>query len=75
MPLDPQSEAILAALNATGLLPISQFSPVEAREKALAMRAAAPPAHEMWKVTEERGSDTERRLHRQNPDAPRARSG
>ena len=38
MSLDPQSEAVVNALNATGLLPFRQHTPATVREKVLALR-------------------------------------
>ena len=55
MQLDPQSQAIVDALNGTGVLPFSQWSPLEARAKLLAMRPdrAGVPKPDMWQVTDE----------------------
>ena len=55
MTLAPQSEAVLKAMNASGVLPFRQFSAQGAREKILSLRAAAPPAsaYPMWKVSEQ----------------------
>lgn len=55
MSLDPQSEAVVNALNATGLLPFRQHAPATVREKVLALRAARPAisAFPMASVSEE----------------------
>ncbi len=55
MSLDPQSEAVVNALNATGLLPFRQHTPATVREKVLALRVARPAqsAYPMASVTEE----------------------
>ena len=55
MNLEPQSRAVLDALNASGLLPFRQLDPVSMRLKMLSLRPARPasPAHEMASVTEE----------------------
>lgn len=55
MQLDAQSQAIVDALNGTGILPFSQWTPLEAREKLLALRPdrTAVPRPEMWRVAEE----------------------
>ncbi len=55
MSLDPQSQAVVNALNGSGVLPFRQFSPVDARKKILALRAQRPavPAHEMASVVHE----------------------
>ncbi len=55
MELDPQSQAVLDGLNASGVLPFRQFTPAQVRERVLAIRAAAPTvsAHEVGNVTEQ----------------------
>jgi acetyl esterase len=55
MPLDAQSQAIVNALNASGLLPFRQADPVTTRQKMLAGRPPRPatPTHEMASVREE----------------------
>ncbi len=75
--LDAQSKAILDAFDASGVPPLSRFQPSEAREKILALRVEAPPAHEMWKITEEEvtvpdGSFTVRILVPRPPEAGEA---
>lgn len=56
MKLDAQSQAVVDALNASGVLPFrAGGSPVAVREKVLSLRAARPMAseHQMSNVTEE----------------------
>lgn len=55
MTLDPQSQAVLNLLNGSGLLPLNQFEPVEARKRLAASRAPRPavPTHPMHSVSEE----------------------
>ena len=55
MELEPQSRAVVAAINASGVLPFSRFEPIEARAQLLKLRAAPPaePRFKMWKVSEE----------------------
>ncbi len=60
MELDPQSQAVINALNGAGILPFHQWSPAVAREKLQSLRpeGVAFPRPEMWRVTEETiGSD------------------
>jgi acetyl esterase len=46
MSLEPQSQAVIDALNRSGMLPFSQFAPIEARQKLLSLRVprAADPS-------------------------------
>ena len=55
MSLDVQSRAVVDALNASGVLPFRQLSPLQVREKVLSLRAQRPaiPTHEMASVREE----------------------
>lgn len=55
MELDPQSQMIVGALNASGILPLRQWSPQEARVKLQSLRpdGLVVPRPEMWRVTEE----------------------
>ncbi len=55
MDLDPQSQAVVGALNGAGVLPFSQWSPVEARQRLEALRfnGLEVPRPDMWRVTEE----------------------
>jgi len=55
MPLDPYSQAVVNAINASGVVPFRRFHPVEARNELLKLRAPRPevPAHPMATVTEE----------------------
>ena len=55
MELDPQSPAIVGMLNASGILPLRQWFPQEARLKLQSLRpdGLVVPRPELWKVTEE----------------------
>jgi len=55
MELDAQSRFLLDSINRSGVLPLCQFSPVQAREQLLKLRAGRPvvAVHELWKVSEE----------------------
>jgi acetyl esterase len=54
-PLDPQSQAVLSALNASGVLPFRQLDHVATRVRLLSLRPARPaaPTRQMASVTEE----------------------
>lgn len=41
--LDPQSQAVVDALNASGVLPFSRFEPADVRAKILSLRVQRPP--------------------------------
>ena len=41
MSLEPQSQAVIDALNGSGVLPFRQFTPLDVREKILVARPAA----------------------------------
>ena len=55
MPLDPYSQAVVNAINASGVVPFRRFHPVEARQELLKLRAPRPepPVHPMASVMEE----------------------
>lgn len=55
MPLDPHSQAVVNAINASGVVPFRRFHPAEARQELLKLRAPRPevPNHPMASVTEE----------------------
>lgn len=55
MDLDPLSQAIVDAINASGVVPFRQFTPIEAREQILKLRQPRPaiPTHPMAEITEE----------------------
>ena len=55
MALEPQSQAVIDALAAMGLMPFRRFEPADLRQKILAIRPPPPavPAHPMASVTEE----------------------
>jgi acetyl esterase len=55
MPLDPYSQAVVNAINASGVVPFRRFHPVEARQEILKLRSPRPevPTHPMAAVTEE----------------------
>ena len=59
--LEPQSQAVVDAMNASGVLPFRQFSATEARGRILVLRAkkAIVPEHGMWSVSEETISTTD----------------
>jgi acetyl esterase len=53
--LDPVSQAVVNAINASGVVPFRRFDPVQARSELLKLRAARPavPTHPMASVWEE----------------------
>ena len=55
MGLDPYSQAVVNAINASGVVPFHRFDPVEARREILKLRAPRPevPTHPMAAITEE----------------------
>ncbi len=55
MELDPQSQAIVSALNASGVLPLHRWTPQEARVKLATLRpeGVVAPRPDMWRVSEE----------------------
>lgn len=55
MQLDAQSQAVVDALNASGILPLRQWTVPEARAKLLSLRpeGVVVPRPEMWRVHEE----------------------
>lgn len=55
MALDPYSQAVVNAINASGVVPFHRFNPVGARQEILKLRVPRPevPTHPMASVTEE----------------------
>ena len=55
MDLDPVSQAVVNAINASGVVPFRRFEPAQARSELLKLRAARPavPTHPMASVWEE----------------------
>ncbi|MEO8450993.1 MAG: alpha/beta hydrolase fold domain-containing protein, partial [Gemmatimonadota bacterium] len=55
MELDPQSNAVVTAINASGVVPFHRFHPTEARKELLKLRVERPgvPTHQMSAVSEE----------------------
>ncbi len=55
MALDPQSAAVVNAINASGVVPFRRFDPFEARTEILKLRVERPavPTHQMAAVSEE----------------------
>lgn len=81
MELDAQSQAVVSAINASGVVPFHRFHPIEARQGLLKLRMPRPavPTHQMSAVSEERiatpDGDFTVRILRPRPARPQERMG